>query len=446
MKRTEVEALQAQTKLALVEQAKAAGHSFDQARASKDALVAMLCGAKVIPARFPSKCRCCGGTIAKGEFIVHDTVEHKAAHPSCWLTVPEEGAAVQQQQQPAAPAADLFNDRQEQTFMQAHQQPPADAAAAIGAAVSGAIAAACANMQPQLDPEQVRAIVREEVGAQRPLQINIANREPVCLPVGMHHPMFEKVLRLAGAGLNVLMVGPAGSGKSHLAAEIAQALGRNYGALHCTAGASESQLMGWLLPTGEAGRFEYAPAPFVMIYEQGGLFLLDEIDAADPNMLMCINGALANGHLHIPQRLGKPSAERHPDAVIIAAANTFGTGADFIYAGRNQLDGATLDRFYVVSIDYNSALEASIMGQQAEQPAPWKAAETDEISVKADLTVLHDYINSVRAKAAAAKLRRVVSTRTFQKAAAARMAGVPLKEVKADIFAGWTRDELAKVA
>ena len=46
----------------------------------------------------------------------------------------------------------------------------------------------------------------------------------------------------------------------------------------------------------------------------------------------------------------------------------------------------------------------------------------------------------------AAKLRRFVSTRTFQKAAAARMAGVPLKEVKADIFAGWTRDELAKVA
>ena len=44
-----------------------------------------------------------------------------------------------------------------------------------------------------------------------------------------------------------------------------------------------------------------------------------------------------------------------------------------------------------------------------------------------------------------ARLRRVVSTRTLQKAVAARQAGVPSEEVKRDLLAGWSRDELAKV-
>lgn len=37
-------------------------------------------------------------------------------------------------------------------------------------------------------------------------------------------------------------------------------------------------------------------------YEEGGVFLLDEVDAADANVLLVINQALANGHLPVPNR------------------------------------------------------------------------------------------------------------------------------------------------
>ena len=102
---------------------------------------------------------------------------------------------------------------------------------------------------------------------------------------------------------------------------------------------------------------------FVEFYEEGGLFLLDEIDAADANVLLVINQALANGHLPLPNRITNPQAKRHSDFVLIAAANTFGNDANRMYVGRNQLDESTLDRFRIgqVVMDYDRELEKSIL-------------------------------------------------------------------------------------
>ena len=117
---------------------------------------------------------------------------------------------------------------------------------------------------------------------------------------------------------------------------------------------SESQILGRLVPAGENGQFVFLSTQFLDAYENGGVFLFDEIDAADPNVLLVINSALANGHLSVPSRHEKPTAARHPDFICIAAANTFGHGADRQYVGRNQLDESTLDRFRIgtVPMDY----------------------------------------------------------------------------------------------
>lgn len=292
---------------------------------------------------------------------------------------------------------------------------------------------------------ELKAEILAQMETRAPRLIEVkANGETVKLE-GTQHPMFEKVLKLVSAGLNVMLTGAAGTGKTHLAEQVAKALGRNYGAIHCTAGASESQLMGWLLPS-DGGKFEYQAAPFVDLYEQGNsIFLFDEMDAADPNFLLVANGALANGHIHIAQRRHNPSAKRGENVGLMATTNTFGTGADMVYAGRNQLDGATLDRWYIVHIDYQTQLEALIMGATAEPAKQWKPAATDEATVKTDLLMLHNWLNNIRDKATAAKLRRVVSTRAYIKAATARAAGIPTDEIKKDLLAGWSRDELSKV-
>jgi cobaltochelatase CobS len=173
---------------------------------------------------------------------------------------------------------------------------------------------------------------------------------------------FETILQLASQRVNVLMVGPAGCGKTYLAEKVAEALSLPFHTVSCSVGMSESTLAGWLLPTGSAGRFEYHASPFVECYEKGGVFLFDEIDGADPNTLTFLNAALANGHMTIPQRLGNAVVKRHKDFVCLAAANTFGLGADMKYVGRNQLDAATLDRFRagVVTMDYDPRVEAAL--------------------------------------------------------------------------------------
>lgn len=173
---------------------------------------------------------------------------------------------------------------------------------------------------------------------------------------------FKKILELASQRINVLMVGPAGCGKTFLGEKVADALGLKFHTISCSVGMSESQLAGWLLPTGSNGKFEYHASPFVRCYEEGGVFLFDEIDSADPNALTFINAALANGHMTVPQRITNSRIAKHKDFVCLAAANTFGLGADMQYVGRNQLDAATLDRFRagIVTMDYDPKVESAL--------------------------------------------------------------------------------------
>lgn len=292
-------------------------------------------------------------------------------------------------------------------------------------------------------PKLAETAVREaaERAAKHPIIIKVDNVERK-YEGAFPHPMLEKVLRLAKAGLNVMLVGEAGTGKTYLAHEIAKILGRRFGTLHCTAGMSESHISGYLLPTGDGGKFEYHPVDFVQCYMEGNsLFLLDEVDAADPNVLMFMNGALANGALHIPHRLQGSHVSRGPNQTIMAAANTFGHGANARYQGRNALDGATLDRFYVVEMDYDDARERAMFGSIGKK-ANWTAAEAPTAN---ELRGLGEWVLSLRERTRKAQLRRIVSSRTLDKALTARKAGIPTTEVIRDVLAGWTADEKAKV-
>lgn len=255
--------------------------------------------------------------------------------------------------------------------------------------------------------------------AARVIEVRINGDEPKA-PADHCHPVFETVLRAALAGLNVLLVGPAGCGKSHMCDQIAGHLGVPFGSLSYSAGASESGILGRLLPTGDNGRFEWSKSEFCHLYEQASVHLHDEIDGADPNMLLVLNAALANGKFYNPTagRVFK----RHAQAIQIGAANTFGTGAGAMYVGRAQLDAATLDRWYVVEMDYDRAYERT---QGSPEVCNW--------------------VWNIRERANASKVRRVVSTRMIQKAHRATSAGIPFADAKRALLAGWTVDELAKV-
>ena len=242
---------------------------------------------------------------------------------------------------------------------------------------------------------------------------------------GTAHSTFPKIAQLVNQGLNVMMVGPAGCGKTILADSVAQSLSRKLTCISCSAGMSEAGLLGRLLPLGEGGAFRYVPSPFITAYENGGVILLDEVDAADANLLLVINAALANGGITVEARAANgldTYVKRHSDTVVLAAANTWGHGADTSYVGRGALDASTLDRFYRVGVDYDHSIETAM-------------ADADTVRA----------VHRIREKVRSHKLRRTVSTRMIARVACARAAGLSLSEALADETASWSADEKAKV-
>lgn len=300
----------------------------------------------------------------------------------------------------------------------------------------GRLKAAVAQIAPAgeatIDEARVRALVEDAIaktnGNGQAHHITITIDDVTREIEGKVHRMFDPLLRLCrgrkrdGSRNNVLIVGPAGCGKSHAAKQVAEALELSYGFISLSAGISESHLIGRFIPSGDNGRFEYREAPFVKFYRDGGVFCLDEVDAADENVLLVINGALANGHLRLPDGT---TVARHADFVCIACANTFGNGADRQYVGRNQLDAATLDRFVAARLqfDYDTIFEKSVA-----RPDVCRWAQ------------------KLRERVERAQLRRVVSTRFILDASdLIDSKAATLDEVKRSLLLDWTDSELSSI-
>lgn len=184
------------------------------------------------------------------------------------------------------------------------------------------------------------------------------------------HELLPKIIANAKLGENTLLMGPAGCGKTTLAKQLSEALALPFGFLCLSAGVSETWLYGRQTPQG------FVEGEFSKFYRNGGVFLLDEIDAADANLLLSINTALANGSMYNPI-LGE-KIKRHENFVCVAAANTFGLGGNAQYTGRNRLDAATLDRFATLKLDYSKALEARLCADTKLLEKLHKARETLE--------------------------------------------------------------------
>ena len=155
---------------------------------------------------------------------------------------------------------------------------------------------------------------------------------------------------------SLYLYGPAGTGKTQLAETASEAINLPFYPLSVCGQTTKSDLLGYTTATGS-----YIETVFRKAYENGGVFLLDEIDNGNPNVTAVLNSALANGVCTFPDKVVK----RHPDFVCIACANTFGTGASAEYIGRNPIDAATLDRFKQIFVDYDEELETELFPSAA---------------------------------------------------------------------------------
>lgn len=229
------------------------------------------------------------------------------------------------------------------------------------------------------------------------VSVTLPNKPEITTKNAPRHSAFPEVLSAIAAGLNVLLVGPAGAGKTHLCEQVAEALDMPFS--FTGAVPSEYKLLGFVDAQGRTVRTQYRNA-----YENGGLFLWDEMDGSSPNAMLAFNAGLANGHQDFPDMV----VSRNKDFRAIASANTYGNGADRQYVGRNQLDAASLDRFYVIPMDYDERLERVLYGDDE-----WTG-----------------YVHSVRKAVKSLNLRHVVSMRAIDQGQKALAAGVNRESVE----------------
>jgi hypothetical protein len=165
------------------------------------------------------------------------------------------------------------------------------------------------------------------------------------------HFMFPVLLRAASARmpdgnrLNIFLVGPAGTGKTTAARNLAQHMSLPFAAASSVS--DKYELIGYQDAAGV-----YRGTEFRKIWQDGGVFLFDEITGSNEQAMLAFNAALANGFCAFPDA----TIERHKDCVIIAGDNVFGIpSAEF--NARNKLDAATIDRFTRIEWPIDEALE-----------------------------------------------------------------------------------------
>lgn len=163
---------------------------------------------------------------------------------------------------------------------------------------------------------------------------------------------FKAICTTIAKGYPLYMYGDAGTGKSHTAKQVAEALGLDFYESQQVLFAHE--MKGY----GDAGG-NFVPTPFFKAFTEGGLFFLDEIDASQPEALVVLNTAIANRRFDFPV-IG--NVEAHPNFRVIAAGNTKMTGADIEYTARSVQDASTKNRFFFTNVDYTKEIEDMLAG------------------------------------------------------------------------------------
>jgi cobaltochelatase CobS len=216
--------------------------------------------------------------------------------------------------------------------------------------------------------EKLAALVRAEIEQQlpellpAPVQVLLPEANGPITIEGAAHQTLPELLVALRAHCHVLLVGPAGTGKSMLAKQAAEGLGLDFQAISLGPTTPMSKVFGYYDAHGN-----YHGTPFRRAFEHGGVMLLDELDNGHPGLLGELNQALALRVCAFADRM----VEAHPSFHLVATANTFGSGGDRRYVGRQALDAATLDRFTMIEVPIDPKLELRL----ALAHAPTRSSE-----------------------------------------------------------------------
>lgn len=252
----------------------------------------------------------------------------------------------------------------------------------------------------------------------RPIAITPPNLPTV--NVGRQHYMTPTVLvtmaAVKGSGVPYL-VGEAGSWKSSLVNVLIQA---GYKVTPVVVGQSfdEVDFFGFIDANGK----HVDPRGVRKAWEEGHILFLDEIGNASPAGMTSANALMANDYVTFA---GGDVVKRHPDFLIIAADNTYGRGADALYNGRSQLDGATLDRMCYLPwhTDWSLVGEAYGLKIAGDKPEYSQPVDASKLTVK-DFPDWGRFVKAVSDVVSAKSIEAHIGTRAVINGLKMLLAGV----------------------
>ena len=275
---------------------------------------------------------------------------------------------------------------------------------------------------PTVSPEAINKMVVDEVERVRssftPFVIQVPGQE--AQDMGRQHKNFKVLVSLLSQRINTMMVGPAGSSKTTSAVNAAKALGLPFQIVSVGPQTMQSELSGFKDATGQ-----YRASSVRKCFEDGGVLIIDEFDAGNAGVFTYLNAIFDNREAGFPDG----TANRHADFVVIACANTWGTGADMQYVGRTQLDAATLDRFVVVEWNYDENFEMDLALSHNAEAKPW----VEQIWIWRKNMMTH-------------KIRHVISPRASIRGAQLLKMGFKQKDVERMlVFKGLNKEAVDKI-
>lgn len=255
------------------------------------------------------------------------------------------------------------------------------------------------EVEGSLEHEQIAKHYGITVDKVKPKEVKILQT----LKLQLDHVLAQKDSEWA------LLVGPSGSGKTTVGVEYAESKGLEYVIQQGSAQLAVADLLGYksiIKFDAQATNDDlYVPSLLRDAVENGKVFILDEIDACNPNTLLCLN-ALKLKEVQFPDKLVKV----HPDFRFIATANTLIEDED--YNGRSAMDKATLSRFCIIFYDLAPAeialrfgLENTI-GLTINDKKAYSASEYN---------LLDNYVLEPKTKLDPRNIQRIVRMRKIQK-------------------------------
>jgi MoxR-like ATPase len=224
----------------------------------------------------------------------------------------------------------------------------------------------------------------------------------------------RKMLACLKAKRNLLLEGPVGVGKTHLALSVTEKLKRKVFRVDGDNRYSEQKLSGWFDPPTVIKKgftaAAFIPGPLVEAMQEGGVLFINELNRLPEGVQNVLLPAIDEGVIIVP-RLGKILAK---DGFLVVATQN---PKEFV--ATSHLSEAILDRFELVVLDYQSQDEEyEIVAQKIAgkiSPSGLSKADAHKLALAsvllARMTRAHEMIRrgaSVRAAISVAEIAAVL--------------------------------------